>query len=179
MENADAPIIHVDFTIAHRDLFLASLKLARFRISIGVGIVVIFTLGMICLFTIIDEQGILLEVSPFFIGLPLIRVVGQVLRIHAACRKYVSGLPESQRHVQYMFQTNTDGYDITWGGSFGHILWQDLLKVVEQPNYFLFYLNRFDIKILPKRGFHQSSDIPAFRDILHSKLGNNARILTT
>lgn len=176
MGNEDAPIIHVDFTIARRDLFLASLKLARFRILIGVGVVLILTLGMIWFFTMIDEQRILLEISPLFIGLPLVGIVGQVLRIHADCRKYVRGLPASQRRVQYMFQANADGYDTTWGGSSGHVLWQDLLKVVEHSNYFLIYLNRYDIKILPKRGFHQQSDIPTFRSILQSKLGNNARL---
>jgi YcxB-like protein len=179
MENENAPIIYMDFTIVQRDLFLGSLKLARFRILVGLGIVASLTLGMIWFFAMIDEQHVLLEVSPLFVGLPFVGIMGQVLRIHAACRKYVRGLPESQRRVQYMFLANTDGYDITWGGSFGHILWQDLLKVVEHPNYFLFYLNRFDIRILPKRGFHQSSDIPTFRGILQSKLGNNARLLTS
>ena len=179
MDNANAPIIHMDFIIAQRDLFLVNFRLARLRLSIGVGIVVILTLAMMWLFTTIDEQPILLELSPLFIGAPLIVVAVHVLRVYAACRRYVSGLPESQRRVQYMFQANTDGYDVTWGGSFSHILWQDLLKVVEQPDYFLFYLNQLEIKILPKRGFHQTSDIPAFRSILQSKLGNNARLLTS
>ncbi len=177
MEIARETTIHLDFRLEQRDLFRVYLDLAKLRLCIGVGVVVVFTLGLAWFFATIDEESILLEISPLFIGLPILGVGGQVLRIHAACRKYVSALPESQRYVQYMFQSNTDGYDVTWGGGFSHVMWRDLLKVVEKPNYFLFYLNRFDIKVLPKKGFHQQSDVPLFRGLLLSTLGEKARLL--
>ena len=120
----------------------------------------------------------LLELSPLFIGLPIMGVAGQVLRLHAACRKYFTGLPESQRGAQYMFPANGDGYDVMWGGSFSHIQWPDLLRVVEKSNYFLIFPNRFDATILPKRGFHEHSDIPRFRQILRAALGDKAKLLS-
>jgi hypothetical protein len=53
--------------------------------------------------------------------------------------------------------------------SFGHTAWKDVMKVVEKSRYFLIYLNRFEVGILPKRGF-QPADIPVFREIARSKL---------
>ena len=177
MTCADETMIHLDFSIEQRDLFRASMELSKYRLATGMGIAAVLIFSLIWLFVAIGEQEILLELSPLFIGFPLMGVGGQVLRLHAGCRKYFRGLPESQRRVQYMFPANGNGYDVTWGGSFGHILWQDLFKVVEKRNYFLIYLNRCDARILPKRGFHQYSDISLFRQILCSQIGDKAKLL--
>ena len=170
-------MIHLDFRIEQRDLFRASMELSKYRLAIAMGITALLTLSLIWLFVALGEQDFLLELSPLFIGCPLIAVGGQVLRLHAGCRKYFRGLPESQRRVQYLFPANGNGYDLTWGGSFGHILWQDLFKIVEKRNYFLIYLNRCDARILPKRGFHQHADILVFRQILCSQIGDKAKLL--
>ena len=178
MTCADETMIHLDFSIEQRDLFRASIELSKYPLAIGIGITAVLTFSFIWFFTAIGEQKLLLELSPLFIGFPVMGVAGQVLRLHAGCRKYIKALPESQRRAQYMFPANGNGYDVTWGGSFSHILWQDLFKVAEKRNYFLIYLNRFDARILPKRGFHQYSDISVFRQILCSQIGGKAKLLT-
>jgi hypothetical protein len=136
-----------------------------------------FVLPLGYFFIIIGEQTILLKTSPLFIGLPLVALGGQVLRLHATSRKYVAALSTSQRQHQYMFQSSSDGYDSASGGSFGHTVWKDVMQVVEKPGYFLIYLNRFEAGILPKRGF-QPADIPVFCDIVRSKLGGRAKVST-
>jgi len=176
MEDTNLRMILVDFAIESRDLFRANLEISKIRLAIGIGIVAILVIGLSWFFVVIGEQEILWQTAPLFIGFPLLGVAGQVLRLHAAGRKYVKGLPESQRRVTYMFPANADGYDVTWGGSFSHIQWADLSKVVEKQNYFLVYLNRFDVGILPKRGFHQRLDVSRFREILRSQLGVKARL---
>jgi hypothetical protein len=102
---------------------------------------------------------------------------GQVLRLHATARKYVSALSTSQRQLQYIFQSSSDGYDSASGGSFSHTVWKDIMQVVEKPGYFLIYLNRFEVGILPRRGF-RPADIPVFRGIVRSKLGGRAKVST-
>ena len=103
-------------------------------------------------------------------------VAGQVLRIHATCRKYFTSLSESQRQVHYMFTSNADGYDVHHGNSFSHIAWTDVSRVVELPLYFIIYFNPYDARVIPKRGFHQDSDIPWFKSIVRSKLSNKAKL---
>jgi hypothetical protein len=171
----DSATVLVDFVIDQRDLFRAHMDLVRWRFVIGVVIVLALILPLGYFFILIGEQKILLQTSPLFIGVPLIALIGQVLRLHASARKYVAALSKSQRRIQYMFQSSGDGYDATSGGSFGHIAWADVMQVVEKSGYFLIYLNRFEVGVLPKRGF-QSSDIPVFRDIVRSKLGKQAKV---
>ena len=171
-------MIHVDFTIKQCDIFWVNLESVKYRLAIGIAIFFLVTGTLIWFFTLIGEQGILLELSPLFIGFPAIAVAGQVLRLHAICRRFMKSLPESQREVQYLFQENAEGYDVIRGGSFSHIVWQDLLMVVEKREYFLILINDFDRRILPKRGFHKQSDIPRLREVMRSKLGPRARLLT-
>ena len=177
MNSNDVPTIHVDFEIDRRDLFRANFDLAKWRLLTGIVVAVIPILGLTYFFILIDEKKILLELSPLFIGVPLVAVGGQVLRLHASCKKLVSGLSDSHRRFQYLFQAEADGYDLNCGESFSHVAWQDVLKVIEKPSYFLIYPNRFEARILPTRGFHQPADIPILRDILLSKLGAKAKLL--
>ena len=135
--------VHVDFEITRRDTFRVNLELAKWRILIGLLVAAVPIVGLSYFFLLIDEGTMLLQLSPLFIAMPLAAVGGQVLRLHAACRKYVSALPESQRRVQYLFQAETDGYDLTYGDSFSHVAWTDVLKAIEKPAYFVIYLNRF------------------------------------
>ncbi len=170
-------MIHVDFSITQRDLFRVNLEMAKVRLSLGCALALLIMGGLTWFFWFIDELQFIFQLSALFIGVPLMGVVGQVLRLHAYCGKFFKSLPESQRRAQYLFQENSDGYDLTWGGSFSHILWQDLLKVVEKRDYFLIYINTFEARILLKKGFHQQSDIPLFRQIVGSRLGTKARLL--
>lgn len=128
----DNATVLVDFEIDRRDLFRANMGLAKWRLLIGVIVVLTLFLPLAYFFIMIGEQTILLQTSPLFIGLPLVALGGQVLRLHANSRKYVSALSASQRQLQYMFQSSSDGYDSSSGGSFGHIAWKDVMKVVEK-----------------------------------------------
>ena len=130
--------IHFDFEINQRDLFRMNLDLAKWRIVTGLVVAAIPIVGLSYFFVLIDEKKILLQLSPLFIGLPLATVGGQVLRLHAICRKFVAGLPDSQRRVHYLFQAETDGYDVTYGESFSHVAWNDVLKAIEKPAYLCF-----------------------------------------
>jgi hypothetical protein len=172
-------MIHVDFTSKHSDMFWVSLALDKYRLAIGVAILALFCGGLICFFSMIGELRLLLQLSPMFIGFPALAIAGQLLRLHANCRKFIKSLPESQRRVQYMFQENSEGYDVVRGGSFSHILWQDLMSFVELRDYFVIYINAFDCRIVPKSGFHNPLDVPLLRRIVRSKLGTRAKLLST
>jgi len=169
--------VYVDFEINRRVMFRVNVELAKWRILIGLLVAAVPIVGLSYFFILIDEGKIFLQLSPLFVAMPLAAVGGQVLRLHAACRKYVSSLPESQRRVQYLFQAETDGYDLTYGESFTHVAWKDVLKAVEKPGYFVIYLSRFEIRFVPKGGFHLPADIPVLRSILWAKLGTRARLL--
>ena len=144
---------------------------------LGVAFSVCLISGLMLLFLIIDEKAILMETSPLFIGLPLVAVGGQILRLHAACRKYVAGLTESQRRMQYAFYEHGDGYDVTSGESFSHVSWKDVLRLVERPRSLQIHLSKYDIRIIPKRGFHQGQDIGVLRSLLLASLGTKAHLL--
>jgi hypothetical protein len=177
MTTNDDDTVMVDFEIKGRDLFRANMELAKRRFLIGVILVFTLVLPLGYFFIMIGERTILLQTSPLFIGLPLVALGGQVLRLHAASTKYVSALNARQRQPQYTFNSSSDGYDSTFGESFSHTAWKDVMKVVEKPGYFLIYLNRFEVGILPKRGF-QTADIPVFRNIVRSKLSGRAKVST-
>jgi hypothetical protein len=169
--------IHLDFSIESKDMFRANLRLAKWRLLVGLAFTVFLISGLVLLFIVIDERTILLQTSPLFIGLPLVAVGGQVLRLHAICRKYVAGLTETQRRTQYAFYEDGDGYDVISGESFAHISWQDVLKITELRDSFQIHLNKYHIRIIPKRGFHQASDIEALRRVLVSAIDARAHLL--
>jgi YcxB-like protein len=172
-------MIHIDFTLEQRDLFRVNLELIKVRLLIAGGFAMVAMIGLMWFFYLIDEMFIYLQLTPLFLSLPIIAVGGQILRLHAICRRFVQSQPESQRRVQYLFQESADGYDVTWGGSFSHIHWQDLMLVVEKKQHFLFYFNKMDIRVLPKAGFHQPSDIPLFRQVVGLQIGTRAKLLTS
>jgi YcxB-like protein len=120
----------------------------------------------------------LLQLSPLLIAAPLAAVGGQVLRLHSACRKFVSALPESQRRIQYSFHLETDGFDVACGESFGHVAWNDVSKAIEKPDYFVLHQNKFQAKVVPKEGFLLHADVATLRGVLRAKLGERARLLS-
>ncbi|HMJ24555.1 MAG TPA: YcxB family protein [Pyrinomonadaceae bacterium] len=178
MSNEDS-VVYADFSIETRDLFRANIFLARFRLLLGLGLSLCLISGLVLIFVAIDEKTILWETSPLFVAMPLLAVGGQVLRLHATCRQYIGGLTEAQRRMQYMFYDRGDGFDVSSGESFGHISWRDVLRVVEQRDSFQIYLSKYDVRIIPKRGFHQPSDIPRLRAMLSSSPGAKAELLLT
>ena len=99
-------------------------------------------------------------------------IVGQVLRLRVACKKSLS----DKTTVQYMFQEQSDGYDLNWGNSFAHVSWESVLKIVEKPRYFRMDLDRVTAALIPKRAFHQASDMVVFRDIVRSRLKHKAQL---
>lgn len=178
MNSRDDRVIHVDFEMQRRDLFRVNLSLAKWRLIAGILVTSTLMGGLVWFFWLIGDQGVLLELAPLMVGLSLLAFGGQILRLHSECRRFVAALPEAQRRVHFMFATGSDGYDVSSGESFGHVAWKDILKVIETPASFLLYRNRFEIRILPKRGFHQSSDISVFRELLQSQLGTKAKVLS-
>jgi len=174
-ETSGAPV-YIDFSLERGDLFRANLHMIENHLLMGIVILSLYSAGVVYMFVFLDELGMLVRLSPLFIGFPIMAVAGQVLRVHATCRKYFQSLPESQRRVSFMFTSNADGYDRQNGASFSHIAWSDVLKVVEQSVFFLIYFNRYQAHIIPKRGFHQDSDIPRFKSIVRSELGHKAML---
>jgi len=175
MTPQDHSSVVVNFEIDHRDLFRANLELAKWRFLLGIIVVAVLSCGVIYFFLLIGERDILLETSPLFIGLPLVALGGQILRLHASARKYVAALPESQRQVQLRFDSRSDGYDLIRGESSSHVAWKDVLSISEKPSYFLIHHNRFEAWTLPKKPF-RPSDIPTFRNIIQSRLGVRAQV---
>jgi hypothetical protein len=170
----DATVI-ATFDLDQRVLFRAGLDLAKRRLIIALLFVAMLIAGLIYLFLLIGEQNILWQTSPLFIGLPLVAWGGQILRLYATTRKYVLSLAPSKRTIQYMFLSNTDGYEIISGESSAHIAWADMLKVTERRSYFLLHLNRFEVNVIPKSAF-EPAGLPIFRAILKSKLGQRAEL---
>ena len=177
MSSRPAPSVHIDFCLDAGDLFRANLDLAKVRLFLGLGFSLTLVAGLIIMFLIIDEKVILVQTSPLFIGVPLVAVGGQVLRMHAACRKYVSSLSSSQRRMRYLFHEDGDGYQVASGDSTGRISWNDVLKIVEKQKYFLIFLSKFDIRLIPKNAIQPAEQAAMFRKILVAKLGGRAKLI--
>jgi YcxB-like protein len=174
-EKENAPI-QIDFLVDARDLFRASIDVAKHRLLLGLGFSLALVTGLVIFFVIIDEKVILLQTSPLFIGLPLVAIGGQVLRMHAVCRKYVSSLSPSQRRMHYRFSDDAENYEVASGESTGRVSWNDVLKVVERPGYFLIFLNKFDVRLIPKKAIQPAEQAARLRRILVAKLGVRAKL---
>ena len=176
MSEKENAAIQIDFLIDACDLFRASLDLAKHRLLLGLGFVLALVTGLVVFFVIIDEKVILVQTSPLFVGLPLVAIGGQVLRIDAVCRKYVSSLSPSQRRMHYRFSDDAENYEVASGDSTGCISWNDVLKVVERPKYFLIFLNKFDVQLIPKKAIQPVEQAARLRRILIAKLGVRAKL---
>ena len=172
MQQFSSRTVHLDVDLEMRDLFKASLDMAKARLIVAVLIFAALCAGVAYFFWLIGEETIGLEASPLFVGFPLIAIVGQVLRLRAALKKLLA----SNTRAQYMFKETSDGYDVNWGNSFAHVAWQDVRKIVEKRDYFRVDFDKCTGTVIPKRAFHQPSDIIVFRDILRSRLKDKARV---
>lgn len=170
--------LRIQYTIDARDLFRVALAQAKFRILLGLGFALTLISGLVAFFLTIDEGQVLLQTSPLFIGIPLLAVGGQVLRLHATSRKYVSNLSPSQRQTRFLFLDNADGIDIAFGESTSRISWSDVQKITEKQTNFLVFLNKYDVFVIPKIAVHDLDELQTLRTILAIKLGSRAQLLS-
>ena len=78
MEESKDRILQLDGTIALADYFHAYSDTVKIKPIAACLIVVALILFFIYFFTLIGEQKILLQLSPLFIGLPIVGIVGQL-----------------------------------------------------------------------------------------------------
>jgi len=168
--------VSVDYRIQPRDLFCASIWLARWRILLGAVFSISLISGVVIFFLILDEKKVLLETSPLFIGFPLLAVGGQILRQRAVCYQYVRSLSDAQRSVRYVFSDNEEGLDVRSGHSYGRIAWSDISRLVEKSDYFLIFVTKYEISLVPKSGLG-SSQIDELRRIFARALNSRVRLM--
>lgn len=174
---ADNAKFEFNFVIESSDLFPVNLKLSRIRIILGLAVSLTLVGALVWFFLILGETKILLQTSPLFVGMPLLAVGGQILRLHAFCRKYVRGLPANQRRMRYCFSSADNSFQVTSGESVSNISWNDVMKVTEDRKRFLFFYNKFEVSIIPKRAFTQPDSIARLRQLALTKLGERASVL--
>ena len=169
--------LQVDLTIELKDLFHAYLDTSRAKL-IGAGLTVVGVIaGFSYLFILIGEEKILWQLSPLFVGLPIIAFAGQLLRVHATLRKYIRDLPDSERNIHFIFHEAGDGFDVVCGKNFSHVAWETVRKVIERPRYIQFVLNRYESIIIPKRFLSHGSDEQVMKKIIVSQIGPKAKLL--
>lgn len=171
----DSSIVTAEYELDHRLMFRASLALAKWRLVVAVLMMSLLIGSLVYFFVLIGEQQILWQTSPLFIGLPIMGVAGQLLRLHAASRKYVSSLLPSQRVIRYVFRSEADSYEVHFGESYSFVAWSDQLKAMEKSGYFMLFHNRYDFGIVPKSAF-EPQEVSAFRQILRAKMGDRAHL---
>lgn len=170
-------ILQVDATVELKDYFHVYFDTTKTKLIIACLLVAAVMAGFTYFFILIGEQAILWQLSPLFFGVPIVAIVGQFLRVHAAYRKYIKGLSDSEKNIHYLFHENGDGFDIVSGKNFGHIAWENVRKVIERPQYFRFVLNEYDSIIIPKRFLQHGSDEAVMREIIVSQAGHKAKLL--
>ena len=171
--STDGSVVTAEYEVDHRLIFRAHLSLYKWRFVVAVLITASAIASLIYFFLLIGEQDILWQTSPLFIGVPLVGLFGQLLRLHATSRKYVSSL--SQRQVRYAFRADAGAYEVLFGESYSLIAWADHLKALEKSGYFLLFHSRCDAAIIPKSAF-EPNGISVFRRILKLQLGDRAHV---
>jgi len=161
-----------------RDLFRASMGVAKFRILLGLALTSVLIAGLVTFFLAINEERILVQTSPLFIGLPLLALGGQVLRLHAMSRRYVSSLSSTQRRKWFQISDLADGIQVGCGESAAHIAWNDIRKITEKRHNFLVFMNKYDIRLIPKAAIQDGDQLRSLRTILAAKLGPRAQLLS-
>lgn len=178
MKESQNRVLHIDASIELSDYFRAYFDANRVKLIIASVICAAVIAGFTYLFILIDEQEILLKLSPLFFGFPLIALIGQVLRVHASYRKYIADLSEAEKQIHYLFDENGDGFDMIRGNNFNHVAWESVRNVIERPEYFRFVLGKYESLIIPKRFIIDKADVGLMREIILSRLGHRAKLLT-
>jgi hypothetical protein len=151
---------------------------AKTKLIIACVAVALVIAGFTCFFVLIDEREILWQLWPLFFGLPIVAIAGQFLRVHAAYRKYIKELSDSEKNILYLFHEDGDGFDVVSGKNFGHIAWENVRKVIERPRYWRFVLNEYDAIIIPKRFLSPRCE-ERMKKIIVSRVGNRAKLAAT
>ena len=171
-------ILHVDASIALSDYFHAYLDVVKIKVIVACLIVAAVIVSLGYFFILIGEQTILLQLSPLFFGLPIVGIVGQILRIHASYRKYLRDLSQSEKEVHYIFREHSDGFDIVSGKNFAHVAWESVRRVIERRRYFRFVLGGRESLIIPKTFVEDSAEHELMREIIVSQVRGRARLLS-
>jgi hypothetical protein len=161
-------VLHVDAPISVPDYFRVYLDLAKLRLLIAVGVIVVLIASFTYFFILIGETKILLELSVLFFGLPIVGIVGQLLRVHAEYRKYIKSLSDDEKNVHFIFREGDNGFDIVRGSNFSHIGWPSVRRVVERPTYFRFELGGNQVLVIMKKFLKGVADESLLRQILVS-----------
>jgi len=169
--------LQIDATIEVGDYFRAYLDASKIRLVIGCLVVVSFIAALSYFFVLIGEPRILLQLSPLFVGLPLVAIAGQLLRVHASYRKYLADLTDTEKQVSYIFREQANGFDIVNGKNFGHLSWDTVREVIERSRYFRLVLNRYESLIVSKKFLRSQDDTLLIRHIIRSHVGDRARLL--
>lgn len=93
-----------------------------------------------------------------------------------AISRYISELPENERHYSLIFTLDGDGFDCIYGKDFSHISWLSLKSAVEKKDFFSL-LFRSQPLIISKKNFKNVANLQEFRTLLAAKLGNKATLL--
>jgi len=175
VENEQENTLHIKVPLEVKDHFRSYLDAIKRKLIVGAIIYAAVTAGLIYFFVaFIREQELILNL---FLLLPAAVVVGQLLRAHAVCRKYISSLSEVDRNPMLSFRNDSNGYDVVRGESFSHVAWSSLRSVVETPRCFEFHHNKYQSFIIPKRFFDSASKEEFLRQILRSQLGDKAKLI--
>jgi hypothetical protein len=78
--------------------------------------------------------------------------------------------------MHYTFSYAADSYEVASGESSGRISWNDVLKAVEKRKYFLIFLNKFEMQLIPKTAIQRAEQTALLRQILIAKLGARAKL---
>jgi hypothetical protein len=162
-------VLHVDARITLPDFFHVYLDIAKLRIIIASAVILIIIAAFTYFFVLIDEMKILLQLSPLFFGVPIVVLVGQLLRVHASYRKYIQSLSEEEKNVHYIFREGADGFDIVRGKNFAHIAWESVHRVVERPTHFRFELSGHELLVIMKRFLKGPDEESLLRQIVDKK----------
>lgn len=169
--------LQIDTTVELKDYFHVYFDTAKMHILIGVVVVLVFFAAAVYFFLLIGEQKILVQLIPLFLGVPLVALAGQLLRVHASYRKYIKKLSDEEKQIHYIFKDDSDGFDMIRGASFAHFAWSNVSRIVERPGYFNFAFNDYQSVIIPKRFFRDETEIKLMRQIVGATSVKDRKLL--
>lgn len=169
--------LQIDTTVELKDYFHVYFDTAKVHLVIGVLVVLLFFAGAAYFFLLIGEQKILVQLIPLFLGVPLVALVGQLLRVHASYRKYIKTLSAEEKQIHYIFKDDSDGFDMIRGASFAHFAWSSVRRIVERPGYFNIAFNDYQSVIIPKRFFRDETEIKLMRQIISATSVRDRKLL--
>lgn len=178
MSDSQPRTLQIDTTVELKDYFHVYFDSSKIHLIIGLVVILILFGTIAYFFILIGEQKILLQLLPLFLGLPLVALVGQLLRVHASYRKYIKKLSNEEKQIHYIFKEDSDGFDLLRGASFAHFGWSDVRKIIERPGYFNFVLNDYQSVVIPKRFLGDESELWLMRSILDAAPVKSRKLLS-